>query len=64
LPGAVEQDLPVLAHDAEGHGAGMQIDTAVQWVLLGVASPEVSSSSVVFSLLPAYHGGMWRRGPH
>src|SRR5712691_3671873 len=31
-------------------------------MLFGVKPHEVSSSSLVFSLLPAYHGGMWRGG--
>ena len=59
----VHQNLAILVQDAEVHGAGMQIDAAVKLVLLGVESHEVSSSSLVFSPLPAYHGGMWRRGP-
>ena len=59
----VHQHLAILVQDAEIPGAGMQIDAAVTLVLLGGESHEVSSSSLVFSLLPAYHGGMWRRGP-
>ena len=38
------QDLPILVQDAEVHGAGMQVDATVKLVLLGVESPEVSSS--------------------
>src|ERR1700752_3611067 len=40
----VQHDLAVLTQDTAVHGAGMQIDAAVQWVLLGGESPEVSSS--------------------
>jgi hypothetical protein len=36
--------LSVLLQDAEVHGPGMQVDAAVECVLCGVASPEVSSS--------------------
>jgi len=42
----------------------MQIDAAVKLVLFGVESPEVSSSLASGDLpVPAYHGGMLRRGP-
>ena len=37
--GAVQHDLDVLTQDTDVHGAGMQVDTAVQWVLRGVESP-------------------------
>jgi hypothetical protein len=59
----VDEARAVLVQDAESHGAGMQVDATGQGVLLGGESHEVSSSAVVFSLRPAYHGGMWRRGP-
>ena len=59
---AVQQDLPIPVPEAEGQGASVQVDATIKLVLLGVKSPEVSSSSLVFSLLPAYHGGMWRGG--
>src|SRR5215831_15203488 len=59
---AVHQDLSIPVHDAEVHGASVQVDAIIKLVLLGVKSHEVSSSSLVFSLLPAYYGGMWRRG--
>jgi len=60
---AVQHHLAILTQDTNVHGAGMQGDAAVKWVLLGVEAPEGSSASYVLSLLPAYHGGMWRRGP-
>jgi hypothetical protein len=60
---AVHQHLALLVQDTEVQGAGMEIDAAGKWVLLGVESHEVSSSSSVFASRPAYHGGMWRRGP-
>src|SRR5207244_10902230 len=37
-------DLAVLTQDTDVHGAGMQIDAAVKWVLLGVEAHAVSSS--------------------
>jgi hypothetical protein len=40
---AMHQDFPLLAHDADIHGAGMQVDPTVKWVLVGVESHEVSS---------------------
>jgi hypothetical protein len=42
--GAVQQDFPILTQDADIHGAGMQVDTTVKLVLVGVEAPEVSSS--------------------
>jgi hypothetical protein len=36
---AVQQDFPILTQDADIHGAGMQVDTTVKWVLAGVESP-------------------------
>jgi hypothetical protein len=42
----VEKDLPILAQDTDVHGAGMEVDTTIKLVLLGVESHEVSSSSV------------------
>src|SRR5262249_3768415 len=57
----VHQHLAILMQDTEGHGASMHIDAAVQWVVLRREAHEVSSSSLVCSLLPAYHRGMWRR---
>src|SRR5918996_5540923 len=40
---AVQQDFPLLAHDADVHGAGMPINAAVTWVRVGGESHEVSS---------------------
>ena len=43
--GAVPQDVPVMVHETDVHGAGLQVDTAVKLVLvLGGEAPEVSSS--------------------
>jgi hypothetical protein len=44
LHGAGPQDFPVMGHATDRPAPGMQVDTAVQWVLLGVASPAGSSS--------------------
>jgi hypothetical protein len=41
----VKHALPVLIQDTEVHGAGVQVDATIKLVLLGVESPEVSSSS-------------------
>jgi hypothetical protein len=40
----VQQRFPGLVEDAQVHGAGVEIDTTVKRVLLGVESHEVSSS--------------------
>src|SRR5206468_173757 len=61
---AMQQDLAVLVEDTHVHAASMQINVAIRLVLLGVESPEVSSSFVSESFpLSAYHRGMLRRGP-
>ena len=39
----VQQGLTIVAQDADVHGTGMQVDTAVKLVWVGVESPEVSS---------------------
>jgi hypothetical protein len=54
----VDQNLAGMVQETDGHGAGMQVDAAVKWVLLGGEAHAVSSSSSVLSSLPAYHGGM------
>ena len=41
---AMQQDRAVLVQDTPIHTAGLQVDAAVKLVLLGVDSPEVSSS--------------------
>jgi hypothetical protein len=41
----VKHDLPILIQDAEVHGASVQVDATIKFVLLGVESHEVSSSS-------------------
>ena len=43
---AVQQAFPLGAHEADGHGAGVQVETPGKWVLRGVEAPEVSSSCV------------------
>jgi hypothetical protein len=43
---AVEQDCPVVAHEANVHPAGVQVDATVKWVWVGVEAHEVSSSFV------------------
>jgi len=40
---AVEQDVAVLVEDTEIHGSGMQVDAAVEFMLLGIESHEASS---------------------
>jgi hypothetical protein len=42
---AVDQSLPSLVQDTEVHGAGVQVDTTIKPMRLGVESHEVSSSS-------------------
>jgi hypothetical protein len=43
---AVEQDVPVVAHNTDVPNAGVQVDATVNGVLVGAESPEVSSSFV------------------
>lgn len=43
-PIAMHHDLAVMVQNPDVHGAGMQVDAAVKWVLGGGESPEVSSS--------------------
>ncbi len=40
---AVDQSLPVLIDDTDVHRAGVKIDTAVEFMLAGVESHQVSS---------------------
>jgi hypothetical protein len=35
---AVQHDFPIVAQDADVHGTGMQVDSAVERVLMGVES--------------------------
>ena len=42
----VQHNCPVVVHETDVHTPGMQVDTAVQWVLVGVESQEASSSFV------------------
>jgi len=50
-----------VAQDADLHRAGMQVDTAVKWMLMGVESHEVSSFVVnlfsTTSIPPGYAEG-------
>ena len=41
----LHQALPSLVQEAAGHRPGVEIDPPIRWMLLGVKSPEVSSSS-------------------
>src|SRR3989441_2562204 len=43
---AVQQELTIVAQDADVHGPGMQVDATVKSVLIGVKSHEVFSSFV------------------
>ena len=54
------QHRAIAVEETAGHGPSVPVDPTRKWVLLGVKSPEVSSSSWVCSLLPAYHWRMWR----
>jgi hypothetical protein len=38
---AVQQDAPLVTHDADIHGAGLQVDTTVKTVLVGVEALEI-----------------------
>ena len=40
----MQHDLASLVQDTDAHAAGVEVDTAVKWVLGGVESQEVSSS--------------------
>jgi hypothetical protein len=44
LHSAMPQDLAVVVEHTDVHGAGMEVDAAVKWMLLGVEAHEVSSS--------------------
>ena len=41
---AMQHHLAVLTQDTDVHGAGMQVDTTVQWTVLSVEAHEGSSS--------------------
>ena len=43
---AVQQDLTIMAQDADVHGTGMQVDPTVKLVVVDVETHEVSSSFV------------------
>jgi hypothetical protein len=40
----MQSHLAVLTQDTDVHGAGMQVDATVKWMLVGVEAHEVSSS--------------------
>jgi hypothetical protein len=52
---AVQQDFPRVAQDADGHGAGMEVNATGKWVLVGGESHEVSSFLVHLSFSPCQH---------
>jgi len=58
---AVQQEFTIVAQDTDIHGAGMQVDTAVKWMRMGVESHEVSSFVVnlfsTTSIPPGYAEG-------
>jgi hypothetical protein len=35
---AVHEDFAIVAQDADVHGTGVQVDSALKWVLIGVES--------------------------
>jgi hypothetical protein len=37
----VQYHLAVLTQETDVHGVGMQVDAAVQWMLVGVEAPEI-----------------------
>src|SRR5262245_64829574 len=39
LPSAVQHDLTIVTQDADVHGAGLQVEATVKWVLRGVEAP-------------------------
>jgi len=59
---AVPQELPLLGQDAEVHGAGMQVDAAVNLVRLRIKSPEVSSALLRESLRSQHTTGVCEGG--
>src|SRR5262245_12066868 len=61
---AVKQDFPIVVHEADIHGARMQINATVKGVLVGVESHEVFSSFMSdFCPRSAYHWDMRRGRP-
>jgi hypothetical protein len=49
LPVAVHEDVSIMAQEADGHAAGMQVDTTIQRMLVGVESQRVSSVASLIS---------------
>src|SRR5262252_9692208 len=47
---AMQQALAMVVQNTDVHGAGMQLNATINWVLFRVASPEVSSSLLGESL--------------
>jgi hypothetical protein len=60
---AVHEHCSVMAHDADGHAAGMQVDTTIKLMVVGVESPGVSSVVTLHFPGAAFHCGMLRRRP-
>jgi hypothetical protein len=56
-------DLSILVQDAEIQASGVEIDATIKLVLLGVESPEVSSSFFDGEPNASIPRGMRRRGP-
>jgi hypothetical protein len=45
----VHEDVSIMAQEADGHAAGMQVDTTIQRMLVGVESQRVSSVASLIS---------------
>ena len=63
---AVQENVPVMAQNADIHTSGVQVDTAIKWMLSWCRIALRSPSSLVnldFFPLPAYHWGMRRGRP-
>jgi hypothetical protein len=60
----VHHNFAAVVQNTDIHGMGMHIDAAVKLELFDIESHEVSSSLASGDLpVPAYDGGMLRRGP-
>ena len=60
---AVDQNLPVLIDDTDVHRSGVKIDTAVEFMLVGVESHQVSSFVQLIDLNEHIRLGMLGRRP-
>src|SRR5919106_2778212 len=61
-PMAMHHDLTVVVQNTDVHGASMQVNAAVTWVLLGGEAHEVSSSAGLLFPLPAVPPGYAEEG--